>query len=103
MATSAMRMSRPAFAADAGMWLRSQRWDLTFITLSVILVPIPYLAWLGLNSLGLNIDLTRNIVNGLVALAVGGPHMYCTFRVRCSTAILSPNARHLLVPPSPFP
>lgn len=79
MATSAMRMSRPAFAADAGMWLRSQRWDLTFITLSVILVPIPYLAWLGLNSLGLNIDLTRNVVNGLVALAVGGPHMYCTF------------------------
>ena len=79
MATSAMRMNRPALTADAGLWLRSQRWDLTFITLSVILVPFPYLAWLGLNSLGLNVDLTRNLINGLVALAVGGPHMYCTF------------------------
>lgn len=79
MAASAMRMSRAAAPTEASLWLRSQRWDLTFITLSVILVPLPYLTWLALNSFGLNIDLTRNIINGLVALAVGGPHMYCTF------------------------
>ena len=79
MATSALTMNRSRSTSDAMLWLRSQRWDLTFITLSVILVPIPYLMWLGLNQLGINEDITRNIINGVVALAVGGPHMYCTF------------------------
>jgi hypothetical protein len=59
-------------------WLRSRNWDMTFITLSVFLVPLPYLFYiLGVN-LGLTEDLSRNLVNGFVAIAVGGPHMMST-------------------------
>jgi len=72
-------------------WLRDRRWDLVFISLSVVMVAFPYLAFLGLTSigtalaplatsLGTNVDdLSRNAINGLVALVVGGPHMYVTF------------------------
>lgn len=72
-------------------WLRSREWDLTWITLSVVLVATPYLAYLGLLNLesaiqpiadyfGASVDsLSRNIVNAVVALLVGGPHMYATF------------------------
>jgi hypothetical protein len=72
-------------------WLYSRDWDLTFITLSVVLVTMPYLIYLALleletvlgpvaSSLHTTVDdLSRNIVNGMVALLVGGPHMYATF------------------------
>jgi hypothetical protein len=72
-------------------WLYSRDWDLTFITLSVVLVTMPYLFYLALleletvlgpvaGSLHTTVDdLSRNIVNGMVALLVGGPHMYATF------------------------
>jgi hypothetical protein len=73
------------------LWLWNRRWDLSFISLSVIMVAFPYLAYLGLlaagnslapmaTSLGTTMDdLSRNVINGLVALVVGGPHMYATF------------------------
>jgi hypothetical protein len=63
-----------------------------FISLSVVLVTIPYLVYLGLleldpaltpvaNSLGTTVDdLSRNFINAVVALMVGGPHMYATFQ-----------------------
>lgn len=72
-------------------WLRSRDWDLTWISLSVVLVATPYLAYLGLinfeaaiqpvaDYFGASVDsLSRNIVNAVVALLVGGPHMYATF------------------------
>jgi hypothetical protein len=72
-------------------WLRSRDWDLRWITLSVVMVAGPYLAYLGLLSLLpivqpladlLNADvgsISRNLVNGTVALLVGGPHMYATY------------------------
>ena len=61
-------------------WLRDKRWDLLFITLSVIVVPLPYLVYMfGRDVLGINDDLSRNIVNGFVAIAIGGPHMMSTF------------------------
>jgi hypothetical protein len=74
-------------------WLHSRDWDLTFISLSVVLVAAPYLIYLGLlhpgldsllspiaEKLGASMDsLSRNAVNGIVALIVGGPHMYATF------------------------
>jgi hypothetical protein len=74
-----------------GAWLRSRDWDLRWISLSVVLVAGPYLVYLGLLKLipvvgplaaSLNADVdsvSRNIVNGVVALLVGGPHMYATF------------------------
>jgi hypothetical protein len=72
-------------------WLHSRDWDLTFITLSVMLVTLPYLVYLGLvqfeptlgpaaSALHTTVDdLSRNIVNGIVALLVGIPHTFSTF------------------------
>jgi hypothetical protein len=85
MATSAGSLRRE------NLWLWNRRWDLMFISLSVIMVALPYLTYLGLLSiqtglmplaqrLGTSVDdLSRNAINGIVALVVGGPHMYATF------------------------
>ena len=88
-----MSLSTPALRTGSQVevpWLRSRDWDLTWITLSVVLVATPYLAYLGLLSLqsviepladlfGASMDsMSRNIVNATVALLVGGPHMYAT-------------------------
>ncbi|MDZ4768777.1 MAG: hypothetical protein SGJ24_06580 [Chloroflexota bacterium] len=62
-----------------GLWLRSRNWDLAFISLSVILVPLPYIAYLIMKAFGVEDNASRNIVNGFVAVAVGGPHMMSTF------------------------
>ncbi len=64
---------------QAGLWLRDRRWDLLFITLSVIVVPLPYLVYLLGVQFGLHEDISRNAVNAFVAIAVGGPHMMSTF------------------------
>ena len=60
-------------------WLRNKRWDLFFITLSVVVVPLPYLVYLLGVHLGLEDDISRNLVNAFVAVAIGGPHMMSTF------------------------
>ncbi|MEA2191699.1 MAG: hypothetical protein QOI73_1820 [Solirubrobacteraceae bacterium] len=59
-------------AAADGAWLRSPRWDLTFLIGSAALVPIPLLLHhvLGLSQTGVNL---------LVAGLIGGPHLYSTF------------------------
>ncbi len=64
---------------ESGLWLRSRNWDLMFITLSVIFVPLPYLIYLLFVRFGVNEDISRNVVNGFVAIAIGGPHMMSTF------------------------
>lgn len=86
--TSAIRLGAPAQEG----WLRSREWDLKYLSLSVVLVAAPYLIYLALLSLepllaplvggplGHSVDdVSRNIVNAVVALLVGGPHMYATF------------------------
>ncbi|MCY3866567.1 MAG: hypothetical protein OXG68_14110 [Chloroflexi bacterium] len=60
-------------------WLRNKRWDLFFITLSVVVVPLPYVMYLLGVHLGLEDDISRNLVNTFVAVAIGGPHMMSTF------------------------
>ncbi|PJF31328.1 MAG: hypothetical protein CUN52_02935 [Phototrophicales bacterium] len=60
-------------------WLRDKRWDLMFITASVIFVPIPYLVYLLLSSGGMDQHVARNAVNAFVGIAIGGPHMMSTF------------------------
>lgn len=62
-----------------GLWLRNRNWDTLFMTLSVFLVPMPYLFYLLGIQFGLDPDVSRNAVNLSVALLVGGPHMYATF------------------------
>jgi hypothetical protein len=89
MSVSAMTTGRETTVQTP--WLRSRRWDLFFISLSVILVAMPYTAYLILINLGHSIkpiaDLmgadvdgfSRNLVNFTVAFLVGGPHMYVTW------------------------
>lgn len=79
-ATVAPYASAPALAQDRlSLWLRNRRWDLIFIILSVFVVPLPYVFYLiGTDVLNLHPDVSRNIVNGFVAIAVGGPHMMST-------------------------
>jgi hypothetical protein len=79
-ATSASFSSVPALEQDRpSFWLRNRRWDLIFMILSVLVVPLPYVFYLlGIKILNLDSDVSRNIVNGFVAIAVGGPHMMST-------------------------
>ncbi len=73
------QIAQPSRALAEGLWLRDRRWDLLFITFSVFLVPIPYLFYILGMEFGLADDFSRNMVNGVVAVLVGGPHMYATF------------------------
>ena len=83
MASSAIALSKAKpYAAEidrGGFWLRNKRWDLFFITLSVVVVPLPYLLYLLGVRLGIADDISRNLVNTFVAVAIGGPHMMSTF------------------------
>ena len=83
MATRALPFTQSnAYAAEidrGGLWLRNKRWDLFFITLSVVVVPLPYVMYLLGLRLGLEDDISRNLVNVFVAIAIGGPHMMSTF------------------------
>ncbi len=74
-------VSRPVeHIQPEGLWLRNRNWDTLFMTLSVFLVPMPYLFYLiGKDILHVDKDVARNAVNLAVALLVGGPHMYATF------------------------
>jgi len=58
MATGALSLSQnEIYAAEIdknGLWLRNRRWDLFFITLSVVVVPLPYLLYLLGIELGLD-------------------------------------------------
>ena len=83
MASSAISFDNSeSYAADidkGGYWLRNRRWDLLFITLSVVVVPLPYALYLLGVQLGLEENFSRNLVNTFVAVAIGGPHMMSTF------------------------
>ena len=70
----AATLARPrvAPAPSPGAWLRSPRWDLTFLIGSAALIPIPLLAHHGLG-------VSQTAVNLLVAGLIGGPHLYSTF------------------------
>ena len=101
-------LSVPA-QSGGGLWLKDRRWDLTFISLSILLVASPYLIYLGMLQLPRLVtplaaaagttpdDLSRNAVNLLVALLVGGPHMYSTFtRTALDTDFAKKNRGFLL-------
>lgn len=68
-------------------WLRSARWDLTYLTLSVVLVAVPYSVYILFGGAAFEDAAARGtpaynarvLVNNLVAVVIGGPHMYATF------------------------
>ncbi len=85
MAVAAPPINSPAVERGdtSTLWLRTRRWDLMYITFSVIVVPLPYLVYLLLRAAnpadsGWD-DWARNLVNAFVAVAIGGPHMMSTF------------------------
>jgi hypothetical protein len=59
-------------SSSEGVWLRSRNWDLGFLILSAVLVPIPLLLYHGLG-------VSQTAVNLIVAGLIGGPHLYSTF------------------------
>lgn len=71
--------SNAEYIQPQGLWLRNRNWDTLYMTMSVFLVPMPYLFYLLGMQFGLESDVARNGVNLIVALLVGGPHMYATF------------------------
>lgn len=79
-ASSVSLSAAPALHRDhPTRWLRDRRWDMIFIILSVLVVPLPYIFYLfGTNVLNQDADMVRNVINGFVAIAVGGPHMMST-------------------------
>lgn len=88
----------PARAAARPVpWLRSARWDLSFVILSVAVAFLPYSIYLffGRDSVadastpGTAAYEARVTVNLLVALLFGGPHMYATF----TRTVLDPSFR----------
>lgn len=61
-------------------WIYHPRWDLTFISLSVLLIPVPYLTWFLLHRVfQIDDDDARQAVNLLVFAIIAGPHTYATF------------------------
>lgn len=64
--------TRTAARTHDQVWLRSRRWDLSFLILSAALVPVPLVLYHGLGA-------SQIFVNLFVAGIVGGPHLYSTF------------------------
>jgi hypothetical protein len=88
MATSssyALSGARP----HTGGWLRNPSWDLIFISLSAILVALPYGAYRLMLGLGAAEATSATIVDLIVTLLIGGPHMYATF----TRTVADPNFR----------
>ncbi len=87
---AAPRRATVAGSGDSGPWIRSARFDLIFLTLSGVLVFLPYLSYGLLARLGASEETASLIVGLSVTLLVGGPHMYSTY---LRTA-LEPRFRH---------
>ena len=68
-------------------WLRNATWDLSFLILSILIAAVPYSIYLIFGGRafqtaevpGTPAYHARTLVNTLVAIFVGGPHMYATF------------------------
>jgi hypothetical protein len=60
-------------------WIHSRGFDLVFLTLSAILVFLPYLSYGLLQRVGLSVATASLAVGLSVTVLVGGPHMYSTY------------------------
>ncbi|MCC7354611.1 MAG: hypothetical protein IT330_12760 [Anaerolineae bacterium] len=79
MTASSIALHAPAGSATANLWLRNRNWDLALITFSAVLIALPYTLFLVVSRSGVEEDTSRNLVNLVVSLFIGGPHMYATF------------------------
>lgn len=70
---------RGSLASWQTPWLLSKRWDLTFVSLSAILVPTPFILFSLIKQLGIDDQSAAGAVDIVVALIVGGPHMCSTY------------------------
>jgi hypothetical protein len=70
---------RGSLAGWQAPWLLSKRWDLTYVSLSAILVPTPFILFSLIKQLGVDDQSASGAVDILVALVVGGPHMCSTY------------------------
>ncbi|MCI0597400.1 MAG: hypothetical protein L0Z48_12820, partial [candidate division Zixibacteria bacterium] len=68
-----MNSSTAAVMDTEKIWLRSREWDLVWITGSAVLVAFPILMYSFFKT-----DQARIIINLIVTVLVGGPHMYAT-------------------------
>ncbi len=68
-------------------WLRNATWDLSFVILSILIAAVPYSIYFIFGGRafqtaevpGTSAYHARTLVNTLVAIFIGGPHMYATF------------------------
>ena len=91
MSSATIAYGSPFASMSRGKWIYKPKWDLAFISLSVILVPLPYLIWLFMSDvMRVESDLGRQGVNLMIAILIGGPHMYATF----TRTALDKNFRH---------
>lgn len=80
MSVTALRSDHGSVVVPQRNWIYNRRWDLLFISFSVILVPVPYLIWILMKDVFMvESDFGRQAVNLLIAALIGGPHMYATF------------------------
>lgn len=76
----ALAGSRSEMAATAeNPWIRSRGFDLGFLTLSAVLVFLPYVSYGFLKRVGLSVATSSLVVGLAVTVLVGGPHMYSTY------------------------
>jgi hypothetical protein len=61
------------------VWIYNRKFDLVFLTLSGVLVFLPYLSYGLLQRLGASPGTASLIIGLAVTLVVGGPHMYSTY------------------------
>lgn len=73
----------------SSQWINNPTWDLTFISLSAVLVAIPFTVYFIPQLFGVDPDVSRNVVNATIAFLIGGPHMYATY----SRTLLDPAFR----------
>ncbi len=72
---------------DKEIWIKSPKWDLGFLIVSGVISLVPYTIFLltggslteAATQQGTAAYTSRLVINNLVLLLIGGPHMYATF------------------------
>jgi len=82
MSTNTLTYNNAASLSSGKFWIRDRNWDLTFISLSAVLVFIPlasyYFGGENQNSPSYAQFMSK-MVDYFVAACIGGPHMFATF------------------------